>query len=67
MVYEYKLIVSQQDIPYWHLRPLKTIATQMNLYVRMEDGDEHDDIEHWLDKNFENPAAPVKSQKYWKR
>ena len=59
MVYEYKLIVSQQDIPYWHLRPLKTIATQMNLYVRMEDGDEHDDIEHWLDKNFENPAAPV--------
>lgn len=59
MVYEYKLLVSQHDIPYWHLRPLKTIATQRNLYVRMEDNDEHDDFEHWLDKNFENPAAPV--------
>ena len=54
---EYKLLVSHENVPIWTIRPIRKAAVQGNLYVRIEDGVEYDDIEHWFDKHFENPAA----------
>ena len=56
-IQEYRLIVSHASVPNWKRRTIKSAAVQKNLYLRMEDDIELDDIEHWFDQNFEEPAA----------
>ncbi len=58
-IQDYKLLVSDNHVPTWNSHSIKKVGSQKNLYVRLEDNAEYDDIEHWLDKEFENPANNV--------
>jgi hypothetical protein len=55
-VYEYRLLVPHPSVPVW--KPVHVAGTgyERNLYTRIVRGKEVDDIEHWLNREFETPA-----------
>lgn len=53
----YDLLVSSGNVPFWRERNIKKTAFRTNLYIRVENGKEIDDFEHWFDQSFESPAA----------
>ena len=55
-IHEYSLLVSDEKVPLWTCKSRKGIAVVKNLYVRIEDGKEMDDFEHFFDVQFESPA-----------
>ena len=59
-IHVYRLLVSDENVPLWSSSPIARTASLKNLYVRMEDGEEKDDFEHFFDKEYESPAkAPL--------
>lgn len=56
-VYEYRTLVSHSSVPVW--KPVHVAGTgyEKNLYTRIVQGEETDDIERWLNQEFETPAA----------
>lgn len=56
-VYEYRILVSHSTVPVW--KPVHVAGTgyQRNLYTRIVRGEEADDIEQWLNREFEAPAS----------
>lgn len=55
-VYEYRTLVPHIGVPIW--KPVNVSGTgyEKNLYTRIVQGKEADDIEQWLARDFESPA-----------
>lgn len=52
----YSLLVPHSKVPLWRRHSLKGIAFHQHLYTQIVGGAETDDLERWLDKEFEAPA-----------
>lgn len=55
----YRVLVSHPSVPLWDPQAIRGIAYHPHLYTRLVEGEESDDVEHWLGREFETPAAPV--------
>ncbi len=55
-IWVYHLLVSNENFPLWNLQSLENTASMQNLYMRIEAGDELDDIEQDFNIRFETPA-----------
>jgi len=55
-VREYRTLVSRSAVPLWKLVNVAGTAYEKNLYTRIVRGEETDDIERWLNSEFESPA-----------
>lgn len=55
-LWAYRLLVSHENIPNWkHVSP-KGVAYQSHLYTQLVGGQETDEFEQWLGREFEAPA-----------
>jgi hypothetical protein len=52
----YNLLVHHHNVPRWKCHSLKGIAFHRHLYTQIVGGTENDDLERWLDSEFEAPA-----------
>lgn len=52
----YSLLVPHHKVPLWKRHSLKGIAFHQHLYTQIVGGIETDDLERWLDGEFEAPA-----------
>lgn len=52
----YRLLVPHDSFPLWERLPLKSIAFRRHLYTALIGQEETDEIERWLDREFESPA-----------
>ncbi|MFL6260243.1 MAG: DUF4238 domain-containing protein [Thermoanaerobaculia bacterium] len=55
-VWTYRTLVSHLKVPFWKESSPKGVAYHSHLYTRLIAGQETDDIERWLDREFESPA-----------
>ncbi len=55
-VWTYRILVSQAKIPLWKESSIRGVAYHSHLYTGMFAGKESDEIEKWLDREFEAPA-----------
>jgi hypothetical protein len=55
-VFTYPILVSDARIPLWKELPVSRVAHRMHLYTRIAAGRETDEIERWMDSEFESPA-----------
>lgn len=55
----YRILVSNDNVPIWKLSLTKGIAYHAHLYTRIIAGGQTDEIEHWLDHEFETLAEHV--------
>lgn len=55
-VWTYRTLVPREKVPVWALRPIRGIASHRDLYTTVNEGEESDEFEHWLDAGFETPA-----------
>ncbi len=53
----YRILVSHENVPEWELRPIRGIAYHRDLYTSIENGDEIDGFEKWIEENYEQPAV----------
>jgi len=56
-VYEYRILVSHASVPVWRSVNVAGTGYERNLYTRIVRGEEADDIEQWLNRDFETPAT----------
>lgn len=52
----YRTLVSHGHIPFWQERSVKAVGYHSHLYTRIKGDDETDEIEKWLECEFESPA-----------
>lgn len=52
----YRLLVSHDHIPLWKLRSIGAVGYHSHLYTRVVAGRDSDEIENWLNREFETPA-----------
>lgn len=55
-VLEYRILVSNPKVPIWNPVNVAGTGYEKNLYTRIVRGEEADDIEQWLNREFETPA-----------
>lgn len=55
-IYTYRLLVSHPKVPLWKPSSPRGVAYLSHLYTRIVAGCEIDDIEKWLNREFETPA-----------
>jgi hypothetical protein len=55
----YRILVADSRVPVWKPIPIKGIAYRAHLYTRIASGVESDEIEKWLNEEFEAPADEV--------
>lgn len=55
-VWSYRVLVSHRNVPLWKQRSTKGLAYHEHLYTRLIATGETDDIERWLNNEFESPA-----------
>lgn len=55
-VWTYRLIVAHTNVPEWTHASTKSLARHEHLYTRIIASGETDEIERWLDSEFEAPA-----------
>jgi hypothetical protein len=55
-VREYRTLVSHSSVPLWKAVNVAGTGYERNLYTRIHRGEESDDIEQWLNREFESPA-----------
>ena len=56
----YSLLVPHQRVPLWKRHSLRGIAFHQHLYTQLVGGEVTDELERWLDAEFEAPAkAPI--------
>lgn len=58
-IHVYRLLVTHNNVPVWQTKPRSAIAYQKHLYTQVVAGNESDDFEKWLDKEYETPATLV--------
>lgn len=57
----YRTVVSHENVPPWKEHSIRSIGYHSHLYTRLAAGQETDEIEKWLEHDFETPAAePIK-------
>lgn len=56
-IWTYRILVSHPNVPVWKRHSIKSIAYHRHLYTRVTGGEESDDVERWLDVEFEAAAA----------
>ncbi len=61
-VARYQLLVSHPRVPAWDRRFPSGLARYQHLYTRAITGADSDDIERWLEKEFETPAQEALSK-----
>lgn len=60
-VWTYDLLVPNEKCNIWNERSTKSIASQQDFYIRLNEDTEVDDIEQYLNNQFETPASiPMK-------
>lgn len=60
-VWTYDLLVPNEKCNIWNERSTKSIASQQDFYIRLNEDTEVDDIEQYLNNEFETPASiPMK-------
>lgn len=52
----YRLLVAHRNVPAWRSHSPASIAYHQHLYTSSRNGAENDDLERWLDSEFEAPA-----------
>ncbi len=52
----YRIVVSDNRVPEWTRKPVSGIAYHSHLYSQLMADSETDEIERWLDREFESPA-----------
>jgi hypothetical protein len=52
----YPILVADSRVPDWKRKSTKGIAYRAHLYTRMVSGEESDEVETWLKREFEDPA-----------
>ncbi len=55
--HEYRILVSHKNVPVWKTVNVAGPGYEKNLYSRIVRGEETDDIEQWLNRDFESPAS----------
>jgi hypothetical protein len=55
-VFTYRILAAQSRVPLWKPTAIKGIGYHEHLYTRTVAGVESDEIEKWLNKEFETPA-----------
>jgi hypothetical protein len=55
-VWKYRLVVADARVPLWKLSAIKGVAYHRHLYTRIASGSESDEVERWLNDEFETPA-----------
>lgn len=58
----YRVLVPNEKLPLWKMHSLKGIAYREHLYNYVVSGEQTDEFERWLDKEFEAPADEVISR-----
>ena len=56
-VWVHRLLVPDDRVPPWRRRSVRGIAYHRHLYTRRVDGRDLDEMERWLDREFETPAG----------
>lgn len=52
----YSILVAHSNVPVWKLNSIKGVAYHAHLYTRLVAGVETDEVEKWLNDEFETPA-----------
>lgn len=55
-VWTYRILVSHPAVEAWRERSIRGVAYHSHLYTRLAAGRETDEVERWLDREFEAPA-----------
>ena len=55
-IWSYRILASHQNVPLWKPQSTKGLAYHEHLYTRVVASGETDDIERWIEKEFESPA-----------
>ncbi|MBA3073528.1 MAG: DUF4238 domain-containing protein [Anaerolineae bacterium] len=55
-IWAYRLLVSNENVPEWYHRSLEKTAFLRDLYTEIENEEEIDEFEKWLESEFENPV-----------
>lgn len=55
-VWAYRILVSNDKVPEWSRRSISQVAYLRDLYTDIENGEEVDEFEKWLEAEFENPV-----------
>ena len=55
-IYVYNLLVSHKNVPLWTKKPIKHAGSIYNLYMRIEEGAEYDDLEQYFNQHYESLA-----------
>jgi len=55
-VWAYRLLVSNENVPEWQHRSMDKTAFLRDLYTEIENGEEIDEFEKWLEFEFESPV-----------
>ena len=56
-IFTYRTLVPHKDVPFWKRSSIGGVGYLSHLYTRIAAGSETDEIETWLDREFETPAA----------
>ena len=52
----YRILVPHGNVPVWKLCPIKGVAYQRDLYTTFSGGQELDEVEHWIAREYEEPG-----------
>lgn len=52
----YELLVPNSKVPFWQPKSLRSVGSYQSMFVRLKNGNEIDDIEHWFRDKYETPA-----------
>jgi hypothetical protein len=58
-VFVYRTLVEHSNVSIWKAHSVSAIAYQKHLYTQLISGRESDELETWLDREFESPANRV--------
>lgn len=61
-VYAYRTLVSRPEVPVWELRSIRGLACQRDLYTCFSGGQEVDEFERWIAKEYEEPGLEAISK-----
>lgn len=55
-IWTYRTLVRHSKVPMWRLKSPRGVAYHSHLYTRVVAGEDSDEIEKWLEREFETPA-----------
>jgi Protein of unknown function (DUF4238) len=58
-VWAYRVLVSHHNVPLWKRASIKGLRYHTHLYTRVVASDLTDEVERWLESDFETPAGEV--------